>query len=1623
MSKDYLKIFNEANKTSTTPVKNNSTDPIKKDYQKIFDQAQSLQNVLGSNTQFSRNYTDQLKGQKYNFDLFEGQDWNLTRAVNQPWTHQAGNAILRGLSSGVMTALEDTGYILDFENNIKRLAGIENVESNWLSDWAKDNKEALREALPIYRKNPDETFDFSDPGFYYDMFANVLDTAVGFGAVGMGAGALVKGVGAGIKALNSNRMLGWANNIGQSLQKGYAGNVGAAYITNFGEGKMMALELYENSYNSNLESLISDYRVKNDGADPDENTLKKFQKTSSSIAGGKADNFMMLNKLMMASEAFQLNSLFKATGLTRNMLEKPGFKSILKQQIKSAPLEAGEEIFQNVMSMEQQFQGEQDLAKLGVQIKDPISTNMDMMSRLADFATSDQALLEGMMGLFSGPIQYTATALPFQNFKAQKEQFNDQKLQLETNKQFFEDNIAVIAGKVKAKQDAVESDNPLFAEHIANNEFDELAVQNFAKGTTQNLYDNLNEALESSEYSEEEKTNIQDKIKRLETLEQTFTKLNKYQAAPSIMQNLLFRDSKIDLLSKLEQESGVYSQEVEKLFTPILNQYNKNAKPENQITIADVNQAVNSIDYVKFAEAYQEFQKNNKDADGKLIPPTISQQRQMLEETNPEAFDILNRRKATKELLLNNDAFQSLIGTKLSSSLTEQAIVMATEKDGELKSPVYNIGYEQLQNILSNNQDTDTKIESLNKLEKKFKDKSLIKQLVATKRAELENRLQQSKEDNNLIPDEEAQENAAKVANVKTQTTTKAAPGQPKGKIPGQQVDEAEFETLTTDELSLESEGVEDVSKVTFSPEAEAAFEDKRNIELFKAFNAGDSARAKEVANMTLEELQSLQEATDEEEGIIDAETLKEIKRFTKENPEGVVDQVPVIPSLLETETLPSDVLQNSDTEAKKADIEKRRQEELDILSITDIEELFSKRNITSKPVGEDFGTQQSMLNAYWNLVGKKINKGILNLGSIGQVLKTGRYTDTNLRQAFINLIEDEYILDKLFEAIDKGWKIERSNPDFEINKINAKYDAELSTLEQSTTTSTEPVVAKLKIDKTKQVQADAEIVTAQVQLQPDAEPEVRNYKATSKETNKAVELQTADEEVKTTDSQEDVKVISNGKNIVTPEYNAWLTNGLDKAGTKVKYGIQFGYTKDEAGVAVQIYNRYKSHILNGTPSPTQEELNFMVDWMPIKMNVMSIQNASTFLFTVRQRESGRAAENERTLRTQIINNSIQGIESVGTVKGSYGGSLKMLDDSQDDRNILDIPDLADTASKDLTILYIDPEGKLRYGSDPDIAFGTINTTFPNTNVKYKATGLPMSGALFIEVNKANGKPFPLKVNVRELNDNEITFTSTLLRDLLTRPEGTKQMFSQKVRPELLQYLTQADRDFLKDATYGEALSFMVYEGENSKNNPVTQLYINKGKVYFGGETITLNEFQTNANKVKALQEFLLLYKPRKVDLKRMSDNKYKEHILTTGVITTNANTDKDTLFESEVLRDNYTNVAERTKNRYKEASVYVNTDLDNPVALTPRVQTETKSLENKVKDTTLPVANITEGTKKMEETIKQDLPSKITESKSTTNIQLDAANQAVNNIADKFTADSKKSLKELREEKKRNCK
>lgn len=650
-------------------------------------------------------------------------DQNLYRATRQPWTHQAGNALLGGVASGVMTAIEDVGYILDLPNNIKSSIvadavgnRLENVESNWLSEWAKNNKESLNEALPIYRKDAQDTFDWNDSGFYFEMMKGMLDSAVGFGAVGMGAGALVKGLGTGIRSLSRLSNIGRTNAyfdqvIGKGLQQGVIGNASAAYITNFGESKLMALELYDQANENVLDELTNQF-IDIHGETPQGDQLKDLQLKASDIAGNEANDFMFRNKLFMLTDYAQLGSIFKSQSIARDMLSQPGLKTWAKTQLKTAPKEGLEEIGQNVLQMEGQYQAQQVLKdEFGIEVDDAISQENDWVNRVIEFATSDQALLEGMMGLLSGPVQYGITTAPFQNRSAETERYNNQQATINKNKEFFADKANIISNRTKSIEDAVQRNQNDVADLMTESAFEQLVIENFERGSTEHLESNLNELLASPEYTDAEKQEVQTKLDKLSSMESEWnTSYKKYANSNGIFRNRLSRNTIDSSLSLLNEQKQVLLDNINTEFTVAVDQYDRTKA--GQTNPISVNQIIQSID-----------------------------------NTDAESFKALP--KSIKDKVNNSPNIQNYVATTKANipALEDYSLSLDNSYNDMVKS-TYQAGYDRLQTVINSTQATDDKINELNKLSdsvKGLKNKTLNNQINQVKH-DLENQVTKAKE-------------------------------------------------------------------------------------------------------------------------------------------------------------------------------------------------------------------------------------------------------------------------------------------------------------------------------------------------------------------------------------------------------------------------------------------------------------------------------------------------------------------------------------------------------------------------------------------------------------------------------------------------------------------------------------------------------------------------------------------------------------------------------------------------------------------------------------------------------------------------------------------------------------
>jgi len=548
------------------------------------------------NMEYGSGLSDALK---YRPNIYKGDDLNKIKADGQSEWKKGFNAVVGGLASGLLTAVEDTGYILDFENNLKNLADLENVESNWLSDLAKEGKHAIDEAMPIYTEDPNKIWDWNDSGQYWKALKGILDSAVGFAIPGAGA---TKVVGAAQRLARLGRYMNFlkTSKMGQQLTNSLA----AGYITNYGEGKMMALEQYEDSlekYKHDLwERTFKEIQSKNLGEDPGVLTqraqdlynqrLAESMPDFERIAGEEADKFMFKNKAFMLTDAMGLHGLYRGQGLTRNIIKDPSFKGGLKAMGKADldnPIiqglkESAEEIGQNVLQMEGKFQTAQRMGQ-------ETESNEDLWKRALEFATSDQAILEGAMGFFGGGPQRVLTKAASGQYSAkhrkqQREAYEDQQFMMDpeaktrtvtrkrpvfdnetgeetfeeyevteyNNQWFIENRLSEFDQTRKLIDKAMERGEKGLAETLKNQMFLKMASENFGRGTTANLERALKDVIESN-LSEEEvaekgwdpdyKEQAREQLKLLKKMENRWNRYTKYENREDVFYNRMSYDT------------------------------------------------------------------------------------------------------------------------------------------------------------------------------------------------------------------------------------------------------------------------------------------------------------------------------------------------------------------------------------------------------------------------------------------------------------------------------------------------------------------------------------------------------------------------------------------------------------------------------------------------------------------------------------------------------------------------------------------------------------------------------------------------------------------------------------------------------------------------------------------------------------------------------------------------------------------------------------------------------------------------------------------------------------------------------------------------------------------------
>ena len=551
------------------------------------------------------------------FNVFT-EDVRKIRADQQGNAIQAFNAVVGGVASGLATAVEDISYLADFDNHIKAINGGDTWEKNWLAEEMGKIKESINEAMPIYRPN-NETFDWDDSGFYWSSLKGVIDSAVGFGlpggAIAKGVGLLGKGLGTGAKAIRLNGLVNFIQNdarIANSLQ-----SVGAGFIQNYAEGKIMGIEAYEN-----VEKELLDLRGQGKLNISDED-IKKY-------AGEAADNMLLYNRSMILSDAFALSGLMKGIGSSRyRKVGAPGFNNRMKDFGKSiiAPnsdnlilqglKEAGEEIGQNVMQMEAQYGSKK---KAGVDISD---YEESFVKRAFDFATSDQALLEGMMGFFGGGPQRILSEITSGrgSSKERADQYNKYEQTIAEAAEFVEGTSSKYNEAFKRRDSHNKAGNGDLAKAEERRVMADVIINNANNGTLERLEADV-EALANGEATEQQKQmwgenyreTAREMLEEIKVLEKEWLKYsnraNVNQIVNAFSDYNYYKSVEDSTNNKLSEVSERLNDTIDRVIAP-KTKYTKKGKDEKATPfVYDIeNLETNPYDKTSQADAYNQYEK------------------------------------------------------------------------------------------------------------------------------------------------------------------------------------------------------------------------------------------------------------------------------------------------------------------------------------------------------------------------------------------------------------------------------------------------------------------------------------------------------------------------------------------------------------------------------------------------------------------------------------------------------------------------------------------------------------------------------------------------------------------------------------------------------------------------------------------------------------------------------------------------------------------------------------------------------------------------------------------------------------------------------------------------------
>lgn len=218
-------------------------------------------------------------------------------------------------------------------------------------------------------------------------------------------------------------------------------------------------------------------------------------------------------------------------------------------------------------------------------------------------------------------------------------------------------------------------------------------------------------------------------------------------------------------------------------------------------------------------------------------------------------------------------------------------------------------------------------------------------------------------------------------------------------------------------------------------------------------------------------------------------------------------------------------------------------------------------------------------------------------------------------------------------------------------------------------------------------------------------------------------------------------------------------------------------------------------------------------------------------------------------------------------------------------------------------------------------------------------------GSVYIKVETANGKAFPLRLKSSKISEPEAeliySLYITIMKDFsyLNKPVNTKLengvSLGDTIRESEQAIIKGLDNylDFNK-ITYNQLLNHLIFEGKTTANKKEARLMLMSSEevegrkipptIVFGENRLALKELLLEDNKTLFIEN-LTSFRNRQVDINYLGNNLYKEYIDVNKIVTTNViPSDIGAIFIQPVVEynDNLTPFEKKTETAEKETLV-----------------------------------------------------------------------------------------------------